>query len=298
MKKIIKLILLSFIIILFGCVSNEAERSLYNNDLKVYFINVGQADSTLIVLPTNETILIDAGLDHATCYDSTINFPSWDNIKKVFDLEFIKTINYFIITHNHADHYYYASKIINEYIVNTVVMSGSTSTNTTYLNILNAINNNNVDTMIVNVGDYIIYMPSLTMQVINTKNIVNPEDANECSVATILRYEDNSFVFTGDIGYNDGEVTALNSGIDLKADVLKVAHHGSTYSSGRDFLRKVSPTYSVITTSSYTTTGHPHQAALNRITYYSKNVLQSKNDGTILFTSDGKNLNCITHYGE
>lgn len=298
MKKIFKVILVLLIIMVCGCYENNSDQPLYKQDLKVYFINVGQADCSLIVLPTNEVVLIDAGLDHATCYDSSINFPSWNNIKKVFDIEMIHTINYFIITHNHADHYYYATKIINDYNVNTVVMSGSTSTNYTYLNILSAINKKNIETMIVNVKDYIINIEQITLQVISTKKEDNPEDANSCSVATKLTYNEKSFIFTGDMGYNDGEVTALNSGIDLKANVLKVGHHGSAYSSGRDFLRAVQPEYAVITTSAYTTTGHPHASALNRISYYCKNIFQSKNDGTILFESNGTNLNYTLHYGE
>lgn len=298
MKKIFKCILLGLIISICGCKNYKGNEKLYKDDLKVYFINVGQADCTLIILPTEEVVLIDAGLDHATCYDSTVNFPSWENIKKIFDIEMIQTINYFIITHNHADHYYFASKIINEYIVNTVVMSGSTSTNYTYYNILNSINSRNVDTKIVKIKDYIINQKQLFLQVVSTKKEDNPSDANSCSVATKLTYNKISFMFTGDMGYNDGEIEALNSGIDLKSNVLKVGHHGSTYSSGRDFLRAVKPDYSVITTSNYTTTGHPHTASLNRLEYYSKKIFQSKTDGTILFQSNGIELSYVTHYGE
>jgi beta-lactamase superfamily II metal-dependent hydrolase len=74
----------------------------------------------------------------------------------------------------------------------------------------------------------------------------------------------------------DGEYIAINSGIDLKSDVLKVGHHGSTYASSRDFLKLVLPEYAVITTSSVTTTGHPHTAALNRLKSFTNNILQSK----------------------
>ncbi len=289
-------------VFIIGCsedTPNNNIPSIYNQDLKVYFVDVGQADCSIIILPTNEVIMIDAGLDHASIYDNTIKYPSWDNIVKVLENENIDVINYFIITHMHADHYYYAAKIMSDYTVNSIILSGSTSTTSAYYNILNTIQNNNIDCQIVSVGDEIIVRKQILMQVISTKKEDNPSNVNYCSVATKLTYNDISFVFTGDIGYNqgDGEEIALNSGIDLKANVLKVPHHGSTYSSGRDFLRAVNPDYAVITTSNYTTTGHPHQKALDRLSYYCKNILQTKDEGTILFQTNGIELKYYTHYG-
>lgn len=290
-------------IFIVGCVEDIPlnDRPVKENlkELKVFFVDVGQADCSIIILPTKEVIMIDAGLDHATIYDSTINYPSWNNIHQVLEAENITTINYFILTHMHADHYYFATKIMNEYIVNTVVLSGTTSTTTAYYNILNTIENKNIDCQIVSVGEKIIVRDQILMQVIATKKEDNPDNLNYCSVATKLTYNNIAFVFTGDIGYNkdDGEEIALNSGIDLKANVLKVPHHGSTYSSGRDFLRAVNPDYAILTTSNYTTTGHPHKKALDRLSYYCENILQTKDQGTILFRTNGIELNCESHYG-
>ena len=117
---------------------------------------------------------------------------------------------------------------------------------------------------------------------------------------TKLTYGATSFLFMGDAGYNqgDGENIALKSGIDLKCDVLKVGHHGSAYSSGREFLSQAKPTYSVITTSAVTSTGHPHKSALDRLKVYSDYIYQSKIDGTILFVSDGNTLTVTKHIGE
>ena len=273
--------------------------SNYKENLRVYFINVGQADCCLIMLPNGETVLIDAGLDHATSFGDN-SFPSWNNIKTVFDIEKISIINHFIITHNHSDHYYYARDIMNKYSVKNVYMSGSTSTNYAYRNIISTIQSKKINAVEVKVGDYIINENILKMQVVATQKIANPDDANFCSVVTKLTFGSKSFLFTGDAGYRagDAENIALNSGINLKSDVLKVGHHGSTYSSGNDFLKAVDPEYAVITTSSITTTGHPHGAALNRLRNYCDTILQSKNDGTVLFISNGDMLVYQTHIGE
>ncbi len=273
--------------------------------LKVYFINVGQADCLLIILPNGKTIMIDAGLDHATIYGEN-NFPSWNNIVTILTLENIKQIDYFLITHNHADHYYYATNIISGYNVQGVYMSGTTSTNTAYKNILSTINKLNIPLFEVSMGEKIIDEDGILFQVVSTQKLNNPSDTNKCSVVTKLTYGENSFLFMGDAGtkssnedgITDGEYIALNGNIDLKADVLKVGHHGTSYGSSKEFLKKVQPEYSVITTSNITSTGHPHSSCLSRLITYSRFVLQSKNDGTILFISDGKTLESFTHIGE
>ena len=276
------------------------ESLTFERDLKVYFINVGQADSIFIMLPNGKNLLIDAGLDHATSFDEN-DFPSWDNIKAVLDSENIKTIDYVIITHNHSDHYYYIPDILRQYNVSTVYMSGSTSTAYAYQNILQTIKTLNIKAVEVSVKDMLINEGLLSLQVVSTKKENNPEDANFTSVAVKLIYNQKSFLFMGDAGSKtseDGEYIALNSGIDLKSDVLKVGHHGSTYSSSSVFLNQVKPEYAVITTSSITSTGHPHNAAVNRLSKVTNNILQSKEDGTILFVTNGIDLNLYTHVCE
>lgn len=302
MKKIINLIYLIILcIVLVGCNNQPIETKpiIYDKDLKVYFINVGQADCSFIILPNGENILIDAGLDHATSFDES-NFPSWDNIKKVLDMENIQIIDYVLITHSHTDHYYYIQDIITQYEVEGIYVSGSTSTNYTYLDLLNTIDEYNVPLYEVYMGQKIIDIEKIEFQVLCTQKINNPEDANMCSVITKLTYDNISFLFMGDAGSkeNDGEDILLKINADIKCDVLKVGHHGSAYSSSREFLMKVLPEYSVITTAEFTTTGHPHKSAMDRLKYYSKNIVQTKSEGTILFISNGIDLDIYTHIGE
>lgn len=303
MKKIFKFLLLIICIItLSGCNTPDNSNKYtpyYNLDLRVYFIDVGQADCSLIMLPTGEKVLIDAGLDHATSYDQN-NYPSWINIENILSQENIRTIDYLIITHNHLDHYAYVSDIIRNYNVKSVYMSGSTSTNYTYLEILETINKYNIPIYETYVGQKIVDKEKLQLQVVSTQKIDNPEDANITSVCTKLTYDNISFLFMGDAGYrkNDGESIALNSGIDLKSDVLKVGHHGSPYSSSDEFMKKVSPKYAVITTADKSITNHPYASVISRLKKYSEIILQSKDDGTILFVSNGNTLDVYTHIGE
>lgn len=301
MKKIIKLIyVIILLLILCGCESiitpNEEG---YTEDLKVYFINVGQADCTFIMLPNNETILIDAGLDHATSFNEN-DFPSWNNIQSVLTLENIQIINHVVITHPHSDHYYYIGDIIKNYDVKNIYHSGTTVTNYTYLDLLQTIKDYNIPTYEVYMGQNIINDKNILFQVLYTSKQNNPEDANFCSVVTKLTYNQKSFLFMGDGGSKEGDVeeALLKMNVDIKSDVLKVGHHGSTYASSQEFINKVLPEYAFISCAKVTSTGHPHKKALERIAMRCKNILQSRNDGTILFITDGINIEYQTHIGE
>lgn len=300
MKKIFKfLYLIILIIFICGCDPTINLEDGYTGDLKVYFINVGQADCTFIMLPNDETILIDAGLDHATSFDEN-DFDSWGNIQAILSLEKIKTIDHVVITHPHSDHYYYIGDIIKNYKVNNIYHSGTAVTSYSYLDLLNIIYKYQVPMHEVYMGQNIVQDKNITFQVLYTLKQNNPEDANYTSVVTKLTYEDKSFLFMGDGGYREGDVepALIQMKLDLKSDVLKVGHHGSTYSSSTDFVNRVAPEYAVITCAKVTSTGHPHKKALERLAMRCHNILQSRNDGTILFTTDGYFMNVKTHVGE
>ncbi len=80
----------------------------------------------------------------------------------------------------------------------------------------------------------------------------------------------------------------IDSGLNLKADVLRIAHHGSQYSSTMQFLEAVQPTYAVISVGVDNGYGHPHQATLNRLAEVGAQVLRTDEMGTIVMISDGK----------
>lgn len=259
--------------------------------LTVHFVDVGQADCIIAILPNEEVLMIDCGLD----YESTMgneNYPSWTNIQAVLSEENIEVIDHLIITHNHSDHYYYVPEIMSNYTVRHVYSSGTVRYNSQYLAIMRAIENAGLSVEVVETGDFIIDEGPLTLQVVGTQIVEANDNMNYASVMTKLSYYDRSFLFTGDAGFDadDGEPIALASGIDLESDVLKVGHHGSSYSSGASFLQAVLPLYAVITTANITSTGHPHWGALNRLTAVNATILETKDYGTITFTTNGFTL--------
>ncbi len=260
------------------------------NTMSVYFIDVGQGDCIFVELPNGENLMIDAGEDHAG------EVSSWANITSTLDALGVSIIDHLIITHNHSDHYAYVPNIISKYDVLNVYGSGSTRTNTQYLSVMNSISNAGLDYNVVSVGDKIIDVDGLMLQVVATRQIFNETDPNITSVVTRLVFGNVAFMFTGDAGYTkptDGEYTALNSGFELKADVLKVGHHGSSGSSSNQFLEAVGATYGVLTTATITSTGHPKADALARLEAHNMTLYQTKDHGNIIFRTTSNRITKI-----
>jgi beta-lactamase superfamily II metal-dependent hydrolase len=113
------------------------------------------------------------------------------------------------------------------------------------------------------------------------------KDLNATSIIINMLYGEKTYLFTGDTT-EEVEDTILNKNIDI--DVLKVAHHGSRYSSSYEFLNVATPEYAIVSVGEENSYEHPHQEAINRIKKHTNNIYMTKDVGTILLTSDGKEI--------
>lgn len=260
--------------------------------IKVDYIDVGQGDAILVSLPNDEVMMIDAGA--GLYYDENI---AWQNIKNTLNKRGISTIDHLVITHNHGDHYGLVPNVVRNYRVLNCYDSGSIRTNWQYVNVMDSIANAGIKKQVVKVGDIIVEEGKLLVQVVGVQQSNNEDDnVNYQSIMIRIVYEDVAYMFTGDAGYREGdcENIALNSGLELKSNVLKVGHHGSMYSSGNQFLNAVKPDIAIITTSKDTETGHPHAQALNRLNKVNAEIYQSAVHGTITVSSNGKIIYIVT----
>jgi competence protein ComEC len=114
-------------------------------------------------------------------------------------------------------------------------------------------------------------------------------DVNNTSIVLMVQYGSNRFLFAGD-QETDAETDLLNSGADVKADVLKVGHHGSSTSTGYRFLREVAPKYAIISCGTGNSYGHPHDAPLSRLRDAEVSVYRTDKMGHIIAVSDGTNI--------
>jgi competence protein ComEC len=117
---------------------------------------------------------------------------------------------------------------------------------------------------------------------------------NEDPVVLRIVYGDTQFLFTGDIGSSTEQVI-LNSGTPITATVLKVAHHGSKYSSSASFLNAVKPKLAIISVK-HNSDDHPAQETLDRLSAVGAKIYRTDQNGTLVVTSDGQTVKVDLHY--
>lgn len=245
-------------------------------NLSVSFIDVGQADSILI-RNGNYNMLIDAG-----------NNEDGEKLVNYFKSLGIEEFTYVFATHPHEDHIGGMDDIINNFKIDNYYMSNKLSTTKTFMDVLDALDGRNLKYTVPNKGD------TLKLGDANIKVIYPGDDKsniNDSSIVLKITYGKNSFLLTGDATSNV-ERKIYNE--DIKSDVLKVAHHGSSYSSTDVFLDRVKPYYAVISVGKNNIYNHPSNKTLEKLNKRNIKVYRTDLDGTIVFISDGDNLSVQT----
>ncbi len=251
-------------------------------ELQVHFIDVGNADSILI-RQGEVSALIDAG-----------ERGDGDKIYEYLRKQGVNELDLVVATHPHADHIGGMTKIIENMPVGTFLMSfmppENTPTSSTYLSMLEALDDKNIP--VKEATPDAVYTIG-TAQLTVLAPLEPSDNANNISVVTRLTFGQRCFLFTGD-AETAVEKAILTSGRTVKADVLKVGHHGSNTSSSLAWLKRVAPSYAVVPCGVGNSYGHPHVEVLERLEELGTSVLRADVAGHIVFTSDGKSLTVST----
>ena len=247
------------------------------SDLRVYFINVGQGDSEFIILPDGKTMLIDAGTaDHGDEVCAFINGLGYSGI------------DYVLATHPHADHIGGMREVLDGFAVGTFYMPDALNTTKTFENMLAKLLEKQINTVRTEAG-MIIAQGAYTIEFLTPLNTY--DDINNSSVVTRIAYGSNVFLFMGDAEKEvENDLLRAVGGDKLKADVLKVGHHGSSSSSTPQFLSAVRPAYAVISVGAGNEYGHPTEKTLNNLASAGAAVLRTDTDGTVGFGSNGNGI--------
>lgn len=267
--------------------TNESEKQVEEkaninlDGLKVHYIDVGQADATLFEFQhegENFNLLIDTG-----------NFNSSNALDYLLDLG-VDHIDAVMITHPHADHVGQLDKILENISVDEVWMSGYTITSQTFERAMETALNSNATYHEPRAGEVYDIGP-LAIEILNPAKIEG--DIHENCLSMRLTYGDISFVFTGDAeGKTEREM--INSGMNLKAHILQLGHHGSETSNTPEFLQAVKPEVGIYSASTNNQYGHPHQSVLDRLESLGIQVYGTNTHGTIIVNTDGKSYEIET----
>ena len=283
MKKIRIVLLICLCLLVVGCANPFVESddktsiSTFSGDtLRVNYIDVGQGDSIFIQLPNKETMLIDAG--EAYEVDNVINYLNNLGIKK---------IDYVVGTHPHTDHIGGLEEVINTFDVGSIYMPKVSSNSKTFEDLLTTISNKGLKVKTAKSGVVVLSEDNLKLEFI-APNSDNYSNLNNYSAVLKLTYLDNTFLFMGDAEtLSEDEITS-----EIKANVIKVGHHGSDSSSSVEFVKKVNPEYAIIMVGEGNSYNHPYQSIIDRYESVGAKVLRTDLDGNIVCDSDGVDVTC------
>ncbi len=256
--------------------------STVTGNLKVHFIDVGQGDSILLQLPGAKTMLTDAG--EASQASTIVSY---------LKAQGVKTIDYLIATHPHADHIGGMVAVLDAFPVKDVFMPRTGHTTTTYENLLLKLKEKGLTVTEAKAGVSVFEASNLSAAFIAPHGS-RYDDINDWSAVLRLRYGDIIFLLTGDSGEKSEGEMLLSSVVSPKADVLKVGHHGSNSSTTGQFLQIVAPKYAVISCGAGNSYGHPHKDTLARLAALKVEVYRTDLHGTVVFITDGKNIEVKT----
>ena len=242
-------------------------------NVTIKFIDVGQGEAILIALP-EKTMLIDAG--------PTGSAPK---IAQVLQELGRNKIDYLVATHPDEDHIGGMADVISSTQIGTIYAPNKTNNTATYRKFLTAIQNNNLQITLAEAGTIIDQTDSYKLEILWPKKDANFPDTNDYSIIIKLTVGAKTFLFTGDAPTN--AILDANPG---HIDVLKLSHHGSRTGTNEQLIRRLSPTYAVLSYALDNSYGHPMQSVLNALHKHSVEVWGTGANGTITITCDGTTI--------
>lgn len=256
-KQFIKkktVILLSIILILSNFIFY-----ILPQDLKIYFIDVGQGDSTLIVTPSKKTILIDGGGSESFDVGEKVLLPYLLGRR-------IRKIDYIMISHFDTDHCKGIFTVIENLKVKNIIISKQAEKSENYKKFKEIVANKKINIILVKAGDKIKIDKYIYFKILfPTEKLIMQNPLNNNSIVSQLNYKSFKMLFTGDIE-EMAEKEILNLQKDkLKSTILKVAHHGSNTSSTQEFINSVKPELALIGVGKNNTFGHPSECVVEKL---------------------------------
>ena len=239
---------------------------------KVNFLSIGQGDAELVQIPAGN-ILIDAGPDAKILSELDKSLSFYD-----------RTIDLFILSHPNRDHFNGLFDVLERYKVRAVMLDNLSYSDSLFQKLLKELKERNILIIKGVAGTKVNWGNQDNLLVIYPETMVSSkEDPNKFSLIANLTLGKNCFLFTGDIdSVQEKKILSLITCSSDNSRILKVAHHGSNYSSCTQFLKGFNPQIAVIEVgeNSY---GHPHPDVIQRLKDIGSQIFRTDLDGTIRF---------------
>lgn len=273
-------------------------------ELRMHFLDVGQGDCTIIEFPDGKSMIIDGGDGSEDTAKTVLRYANALKIKK-FD--------FMVLTHAHADHVGALDTVLKYIGAKTVYCPkiNDYSVNPEYADFCICLEKSSATKVYTEIGLYYcsegeysyrfaflsphkIENPSCEYNEVND-GVFGETEMNDTSAVLLIEYQGRRALFCGDAssnieeklmrsdrfeGWKSGELTDLH----LKADILKVSHHGSSSATSEEFIAYLEVETAIISCGKYNTYGHPHDETLTRLLEANVNVLRTDKKGNILIT--------------
>ena len=264
--------------------------------MRIYFIDVGQGDSSLICTPTGKNILIDGGGSR-----TPEKYDVGEKVLLPYLLDRrIKKLDYIIVSHFDADHAQGIETVIDKIKVKNIVVSRQASQSVEYDKIIKMCKEKKIKIIDAKRGEKIVIDKYAYFDILHPGDILLDDGKgglNANAIVAKLNYKmDNKLftvLFTGDIEYDAEQELVKEYGNKLKSDILKVAHHGSKTSSSQEFINLVKPEIALIGVGKDNTFGHPNDGVIEKLKKIKAKIYRPDLDGEIIIKMEAKKYEVI-----
>jgi competence protein ComEC len=270
-------------------------KDLFQKDLRLTFIDVGHGDSILIEFPAGKRMLIDGGGLYEDRFDIGKNVIAPFLWKKK-----IRRIDTLVLTHPDPDHLKGLNFIASQFSIGQFWDNGVQAESQPYLQLKKILNEKKIKIQSLHEESPPQIINGVEMSILNPpalngmpKKIQNLWDFNNASLVMKLRFRNISVLLTGDIE-KEAEERMVKKGSQIRADILKIPHHGSSSSSSPLFLERVKPTHAILSVGERNIGRLPHPGVVKRYLQLGSKVLRTDRDGAITVITDGENIEVKT----
>jgi competence protein ComEC len=270
--------------------------------LEITSLDVGQADAAVIRTPHDRIVLIDAGgeLERGGGSTSSAEAAGARIVLAYLRRSGIRHVDLMVLTHPHGDHVGACRPILDAMPVGVILDSGQAYGGRAYRDCLQAAHARRVPVVTAQPGMRWSAGDGVTLDVLAPARPFladTGDDVNENSIVAMLHYRrpggrEFRALFTGDAG-EAREAQLLASGVELRADLLKVGHHGSQYASTPPFIIAVAPRLALISVGRHNTFGHPGATTLATLARAGATVFRTDRCGALAITVDRGNASTM-----